>query len=42
MRYLPHEDDTLENLGRALWLEGRELERQTAAVANGINKAFSG
>jgi|TARA_R110000764_G_scaffold3310_1_gene13942 hypothetical protein len=42
MRHLPNEDDTPENLGRALWLEGRELERQTAAVANGISKAFSG
>ncbi|WP_408631799.1 DUF6890 family protein [Marinomonas profundi] len=41
MRHLPHENDSAENLGRALWLEGRELERQTAAIANGISKAFS-
>ncbi|WP_394178493.1 DUF6890 family protein [Marinomonas posidonica] len=42
MRHLPHADDSFENLGRALWLEGRELERNTAAITNGINKAFSG
>jgi hypothetical protein len=42
MHHLPHENNEPENLGRALWLEGRELERQTAAIANGINKAFSG
>ncbi|MGO3406750.1 DUF6890 family protein [Marinomonas arenicola] len=42
MRHLPGEDDSSESLGRALWLEGRELERTTAAIANGISKAFSG
>ncbi|WP_446816191.1 DUF6890 family protein [Marinomonas sp.] len=42
MRHLPLADDSPENLGRALWLEGRELERSTAAIAKGINKAFSG
>ncbi|WP_392385066.1 DUF6890 family protein [Marinomonas primoryensis] len=41
MYRLPNEDDTPENLGRALWLEWRESERQTAAIANGISKAFS-
>ncbi|WP_438467633.1 DUF6890 family protein [Marinomonas sp. PE14-40] len=41
-RWLPHDDDEPENLGRALWLEGRDLERNTAAIANGIAKAFSG
>ncbi|WP_269777505.1 DUF6890 family protein [Marinomonas sp. BSi20584] len=42
MRYLPNEDDSHESLGRALWLEDRESERTTAAIANGISKAFSG
>jgi hypothetical protein len=42
MRWLPHGDDEPESLGRALWLEGREINRETAAIANGIAKAFAG
>lgn len=42
MKWLPSFDDEPENLGRALWLEERELELQSAAVARGIAKAFSG
>ncbi|MDE8603894.1 hypothetical protein M3I01_013405 [Marinomonas sp. RSW2] len=42
MHYLPQEDNSSESLGRALWLEWRESERQTGAIANGISKAFSG
>ncbi|EAQ66464.1 hypothetical protein MED121_07265 [Marinomonas sp. MED121] len=42
MRWLPHEDDEPESLGRALWLEEREMNRETAAIANGIAKAFAG
>ena len=42
MRWLPLEDDEPENLGRALWLEERELERTSSAVAQAIAKAFAG
>ncbi|WP_417790763.1 DUF6890 family protein [Terasakiella pusilla] len=42
MKHLPHEQDDAESWGYALWLEERQLEIQTAAVTNGISKAFAG
>ncbi|WP_429134271.1 DUF6890 family protein [Aeromonas hydrophila] len=39
---LPHEDDELDNLARALWLEKRQGEQLTRAVAEGIAYAFNG
>ncbi|WP_409202771.1 DUF6890 family protein [Vibrio alfacsensis] len=35
--YLPHEPNTTENYGRALWL----AKHHANVVANGIYKAFS-
>ncbi|WP_407943035.1 DUF6890 family protein [Marinomonas atlantica] len=42
MKHLPHAQDDAESWGRALWLEERQLELHTAAVTNGISKAFAG
>nr|WP_281269725.1 hypothetical protein [Marinomonas aquiplantarum] len=39
---MPFADDQPEHLGRALWLEERELERTSAAIARGIAKALTG
>ncbi|WP_415843126.1 DUF6890 family protein [Yersinia entomophaga] len=40
--YLPHENDEVENLARALWLDNRYWENTRIAIANGIGVAFKG
>ena len=40
--YLPHEDDDLDNLARAIWLDKHAIESNAAAVAEGIAKALNG
>ncbi|MGK4473084.1 DUF6890 family protein [Aeromonas molluscorum] len=40
--YLPHEEDDLDNLARALWLDKYHAQRLAHAVAQGIAKAFNG
>ncbi|MCF5900141.1 DUF6890 family protein [Aeromonas veronii] len=40
--YLPHEDDDIDSLARAIWLDKNARESHTAAVAEGIAKAFNG
>lgn len=40
--YLPHEDDDLDSLARAIWLDKYHAQRDTRAVAEGIAAAFNG
>lgn len=40
--YLPHEDDDLDSLARATWLDKHNRESNAAAVAEGIAKALNG
>ncbi|WP_418133840.1 DUF6890 family protein [Aeromonas veronii] len=40
--YLPHEDDDLDSLARAIWLDKNNQESNAAAVAEGIAKALNG
>lgn len=40
--YLPTEDDSVESLARAAWLDNHLAEVLVASVANGIGKAFKG
>ncbi|WP_406568306.1 DUF6890 family protein [Aeromonas caviae] len=40
--YLPHEDDDLDSLARAMWIDKHHRESNAAAVAEGIAKAFNG
>ncbi|MEV3807902.1 DUF6890 family protein [Aeromonas hydrophila] len=40
--YLPHEDDDLDNLARAIWLDRNARESSATAVAEGIAKALNG
>ncbi|MGY3878182.1 DUF6890 family protein [Aeromonas enteropelogenes] len=40
--YLPHDDDDIDSLARAIWLDKHVRESHTAAVAEGIAKAFNG
>ncbi|WP_412674104.1 DUF6890 family protein [Aeromonas caviae] len=40
--YLPHEDDDLDSLARAMWLDKQHRESNAAAVAEGIAIAFNG
>ncbi|WP_392551239.1 hypothetical protein RHO14_07010 [Orbus wheelerorum] len=40
--YLPSEDDSIESLARAAWLDNRNAEILRASVANGIGLAFKG
>ncbi|WP_422613702.1 DUF6890 family protein [Aeromonas popoffii] len=40
--YLPHEDDDLDSLARAIWLDKHNQESNAAAVAEGIAKALNG
>ena len=40
--YLPHEDDDLDSLARATWLDKHYRESNAAAVAEGIAKALNG
>ncbi|WP_425292801.1 DUF6890 family protein [Aeromonas veronii] len=40
--YLPGEDDELDSLARALWLDKYFAERAANSVAHGIGTAFNG
>ncbi|MFI7973232.1 MULTISPECIES: DUF6890 family protein [Serratia] len=40
--YLPNENDSTENLARAIWLDNRYWENNAISVANGISLAFKG
>ncbi|MBS4719602.1 hypothetical protein J4G62_04970 [Aeromonas caviae] len=40
--YLPHEEDDLDSLARAIWLDKKHRESNAAAVAEGIAKALNG
>ncbi|MEH8245942.1 MULTISPECIES: DUF6890 family protein [Aeromonas] len=40
--YLPHEDDDIDSLARAIWLDKNARESNATAVAEGIAKAFNG
>ncbi|WP_374754034.1 DUF6890 family protein [Type-E symbiont of Plautia stali] len=40
--WLPNEDDSLDSLSAALWLDNKYWENQRIAVANGIALAFKG
>ncbi|WP_421179649.1 DUF6890 family protein [Aeromonas enteropelogenes] len=40
--YLPHEDDDIDSLARAIWLDKFTRESNATAVAEGIAKAFNG
>ncbi|WP_406569321.1 DUF6890 family protein [Aeromonas caviae] len=40
--YLPHEDDDIDSLARAIWLDKHTRESNADAVAEGIVKAFNG
>ncbi|WP_434091633.1 DUF6890 family protein [Serratia marcescens] len=40
--YLPAENDSSENLARAIWLDNRYWENMRVATANGISLAFKG
>lgn len=42
MFYLPHEENSIDNFARALWLETRQAEILKTGVANGIGTAFKG
>ncbi|WP_420846550.1 DUF6890 family protein [Mixta mediterraneensis] len=41
-RWLPGEEDSLDSLSAALWLDNRYWENQRIAVANGIALALKG
>ncbi|MFZ7175154.1 DUF6890 family protein [[Pasteurella] aerogenes] len=40
LHYLPHADDSDQNLARALWLHKNYFENLADAVASGIAKCF--
>ncbi|EKP0277988.1 DUF6890 family protein [Aeromonas encheleia] len=40
--YLPHEDDDIESLARATWLDKYHRDSNAIAVAEGIAKALNG
>ncbi|MFM5360643.1 hypothetical protein ACET98_06030 [Aeromonas veronii] len=40
--YLPHDEDDIDSLARALWLDRHAWESCAAAVAEGIANAFNG
>lgn len=40
--HLPHEQDDLDSLARALWLDKNARSRHALAVAEGIAMAFNG
>ncbi|MFC5706875.1 hypothetical protein MNZ22_16070 [Aeromonas encheleia] len=40
--YLPHEEDDLDSLARALWFDKHYRETLAHAVAQGIANAFNG
>ncbi|HDL7645876.1 TPA: hypothetical protein PXO92_002488 [Yersinia enterocolitica] len=40
--YLPGEDDSPQSLASAAWLDNRYWENMSAAINNGIVRAFKG
>ncbi|MGL5179931.1 MAG: DUF6890 family protein [Aeromonas veronii] len=40
--YLPNDDDDIDSLARAIWLDKHARESNVAAVTEGIAKAFNG
>ncbi|MCF5758993.1 hypothetical protein K3H45_03665 [Aeromonas veronii] len=40
--YLPHDDDDIDSLARAIWLDKHVRESNATAVAEGIANAFNG
>ncbi|WP_421667062.1 DUF6890 family protein [Pluralibacter gergoviae] len=40
--YLPHGDDSPDDIAAAMWLDNRYWEYMSIAVANGIGTAFKG
>ncbi|HIF7265833.1 TPA: DUF6890 family protein [Yersinia enterocolitica] len=40
--YLPHENDDIESLARAVWLDNRYWDNTRISIANGIGLAFKG
>ncbi|WP_422614171.1 DUF6890 family protein [Aeromonas rivipollensis] len=40
--YLPNEEDDLDSLARAIWLDKQHRESNATAVAEGIAKALNG
>jgi hypothetical protein len=40
--YLPHGDDSVDDIAAAVWLDNRFWENMRIATANGISTAFKG
>ncbi|ECO4764963.1 hypothetical protein FX500_19835 [Salmonella enterica] len=40
--YLPHGQDSVDDIAAAIWLDNRHWEYTGIAVANGVAKAFKG
>ncbi|WP_420378153.1 DUF6890 family protein [Yokenella regensburgei] len=40
--YLPHGEDSVDDISAAVWLDNRHWEFMRIAVANGISTAFKG
>ncbi|WP_394853502.1 DUF6890 family protein [Enterobacter hormaechei] len=40
--YLPHGEDTVDDISAAVWLDNRHWEYMRIAVANGMGTAFKG
>ncbi|EPE3990578.1 DUF6890 family protein [Escherichia coli] len=40
--YLPHGDDSVDDIAAAIWLDNRHWDNTRIAIANGINTAFKG
>ncbi|EPB7429647.1 DUF6890 family protein [Salmonella enterica] len=40
--YLPHGQDSVDDISAAIWLDNRHWENTRIAVANGISTAFKG
>ncbi|EPN2627920.1 DUF6890 family protein [Salmonella enterica] len=40
--YLPHGQDSVDDIASAIWLDNRHWENTRIAVANGISTAFKG
>ncbi|WP_416359117.1 DUF6890 family protein [Enterobacter hormaechei] len=40
--YLPHGEDSIDDIAAAVWLDNRQWENMRIAVANGISTAFKG
>ncbi|EPU0218729.1 DUF6890 family protein [Enterobacter hormaechei] len=40
--YLPHGEDSIDDIAAAVWLDNRQWDNMRIAVANGISTAFKG